>query len=152
MEKLTENKTIELLMPHLVQQGYEIESYCLGQTRGYDIVAVKNGQKLLIEVKGAKAHKDLPTKRRDYFNSAQIKSHLGKAIIKCLETKVAFPNAKIAIAHPEDEQIRKAIAMQRISIMKNTVNRSEAERAKRAEFCSSGEHRKVIGRDGISHT
>ena len=93
MEKLTENKTIELLMPHLVQQGYEIESYCLGQTRGYDIVAVKNGQKLLIEVKGAKAHKDLPTKRRDYFNSGQIKTH-----------------AKIAIAHPEDEQIRKAIA------------------------------------------
>lgn len=97
MEKLTENKTIELLMPHLVQQGYEIESYCLGQTRGYDIVAVKNDKKLLIEVKGAKAHKDSPTKRRDYFNSGQIKTHLGKAIIKCLETKVAFPNAKLLL-------------------------------------------------------
>ena len=110
LKKLTENRTIELLMPHLTKQGYEIESFCLGQTRGYDVVAVKNGKKLLIEVKGAKAHKDSPTKRRDYFNSGQIKTHLGKAIIKCLETKVAFPNAEIAIAHPEDEQIRKAIA------------------------------------------
>ena len=82
----------------------------MGQTRGYDIVANRKSEKLLIEVKGAKAHKDSPTKRRDYFNSGQIKTHLGKAIIKCLETKVAFPNAKIAIAHPEDEQIRKAIA------------------------------------------
>jgi Holliday junction resolvase len=74
LKKLTENRTIELLMPHLTQQGYEIESFCLGQTRGYDVVAVKNGKKLLIEVKGAKAHKDSPTKRRDYFNSGQIKT------------------------------------------------------------------------------
>ncbi len=107
--KLTENKTIELLMPYLENQGYVIESYCLGQTRGYDIVANKGNDKLLIEVKGAKAHKDSPTKRRDFFNSGQIKTHLGKAIIKCLETKVSYPDAIIAIAHPEDEQIRKAI-------------------------------------------
>jgi len=109
MGKLTENRTIELLMPHLEKQGYSIESYCLGQTRGYDIVAIRNNEKLLIEVKGAKAHKDSPTKRRDFFNSGQIKTHLGKAIIKCLETKVSYPDAIIAIAHPEDEQIRKAI-------------------------------------------
>ncbi len=109
MSKLTEKRTIELLMPHLEHQGYTIESFCLGQTRGYDIVAVRENEKLLIEVKGAKAHKDSPTKRRDFFNSGQIKTHLGKAIIKCLETRVSYPNAIIAIAHPEDEQIRKAI-------------------------------------------
>ena len=72
MEKLTENKTIELLMPHLVQQGYQIESFCIGQTRGYDIVAKRKSEKLYIEVKGAKAHKDSPTKRRDYFNSGPV--------------------------------------------------------------------------------
>lgn len=110
VEKLTENRTIELLMPFLVQQGYAIESFCLGQTRGYDIVAVKNNRKLFVEVKGAKAHNDSPTKKRPFFNSGQIKSHLGKAIIKCLETKVAHPEATIAIAHPEEEQIRSAIA------------------------------------------
>jgi len=109
MSKLTENRTIELLMPHLENQGDSIESYCLRQTRGYDIVAIRNNEKLLIEVKGAKAHKDSPTKRRDFFNSGQIKTHLGKAIIKCLETKVSYPDAIIGIAHPEDEQIRKAI-------------------------------------------
>lgn len=109
MGKLTENRTIELLMTHLENEGYSIESYCLGQSRGYDIVAIRNNEKLLIEVKGAKAHKDSPTKRRDFFNSGQIKTHLGKAIIKCLETKVSYPDAIIAIAHPEDEQIRKAI-------------------------------------------
>ena len=96
-------------MTHLENEGYSIESYCLGQSRGYDIVAIRNNEKLLIEVKGAKAHKDSPTKRRDFFNSGQIKTHLGKAIIKCLETKVSYPDAIIAIAHPEDEQIRKAI-------------------------------------------
>lgn len=100
MEKLTENRTIELLMLYLVQQGYQIESFCLDQTRGYDIVAKRKSEKLFIEVKGAKAHKDSPTKLQDFFNSGQIKTHIGKAIIKCLETKVTFPNAKIAIAPP----------------------------------------------------
>lgn len=109
VEKLTENRTIELLMPFLVQQGYAIESFCLGQTRGYDIVAIRDNKKLFVEVKGAKAHNDSPTKRRSFFNTGQIKSHMGKAIIKCLETKMTHPEAVIAIAHPEDEQIRKAI-------------------------------------------
>ena len=90
-------------------------------------MAKRKSEKLYIEVKGAKAHKDSPTKRRDYFNSGQIKTHLGKAIIKCLETKVAFPNAKIAIAHPEDEQIRKTITniipeLNKIGILHYWVN------------------------------
>ena len=101
MEKLTENKTIELLMPHLVQQGYEIESYCLGQTRGYDIVAVKNDKKLLIEVKGAKAHKDSPTKRRDYFNSGQIKTHFGKAILNAWKPKLRSQMQKLPLRIPK---------------------------------------------------
>jgi predicted transcriptional regulator len=63
LEKLTENRTIELLMTYLVREGYQIESYCFGQTKGYDIVANRKSEKLLIEVKGAKAHIDSPTKR-----------------------------------------------------------------------------------------
>ena len=107
--KLTEDRTVELLIEHLKTENYTIESFCLGQKRGYDIVAKKNGKKLIVEVKGAKAHNNSPTKRRQYFDSGQIKTHFGKAIVKALETKVKFPTSDIAIAHPNDENIKKVI-------------------------------------------
>lgn len=108
-KKLTEDQTVELLIEWLKDKGYNITSYCLGQKRGYDIVAEKDGQKLIVEVKGAKASDDAPTKKRKYFNSGQIKTHFGKAIVKTMETKVSFPNDLVAIAHPFDDDIIKAI-------------------------------------------
>lgn len=96
-------------MKHLITDGYSIISYCLGQKHGYDIVAEKNGQKLIVEVKGAKASDDAPTKRREKFDSGQIKTHFGKALVKAMETKVSFPNDKVAMAHPFDDDIIKAI-------------------------------------------
>ena len=107
--KLTEDRTIKFLIDHLVFNSQEIESYCLGQQRGYDIVAKKNKQFLYIEVKGAKASDNSPTKKRKYFSSGQIKDHFGKAIVKSLETINAIPNAHVAIAHPDDKDIRHCI-------------------------------------------
>ena len=49
------------------------------------------------------------SKKRPYFNSGQIKDHFGKAIIKSLEVKTDYPGSTIAIAHPNDEMIKKHI-------------------------------------------
>jgi hypothetical protein len=108
-EQLTEDDTIKILMKYLVSENWKIESHCLGQQRGYDIVANKGIEKLIIEVKGAKANDKSPTKRRHHFDSGQIKSHFGKAIIKSFETQNVFPNAQVAIAHPDNEYLRKVI-------------------------------------------
>lgn len=107
--KLTENQTIEILMNHLENNGWKIESYCLGQTRGHDIVAAKNGEVMFMEVKGAKADDSSPTKKRSHFDSGQVKTHFGKAIVKMLEERFKNPTVTLAIAHPDDENIRKAI-------------------------------------------
>ncbi|EAR16640.1 hypothetical protein [Robiginitalea biformata] len=107
--KLTEDRVIELLMPYLKSRDWKIESYCLGQKRGIDIVALKNGKKLVVETKGAKANDNSPTKKRKYFDSGQIKDHFGKAIVKSLETKNNFPESVVAIAQPLDEDIKRAI-------------------------------------------
>ena len=107
--KLTEDRTIELLLNHLKANEWIIISYCLGQQRGYDIVAERNGVKLYVEVKGARASDGSPTKKRKYFDSGQIKDHMGKAIVKSMETQNSFPNAKVAIAQPYDELIKKVI-------------------------------------------
>lgn len=96
-------------MKYLENESWKIESHCLGQTRGCDIVAVKESEKLYIEVKGARAGNDSPTKRREHFDSGQIKTHFGKAIVKILYDKYKDPRASFAIAHPNDVDIKRAI-------------------------------------------
>jgi len=106
-EKLTEDETVELLINHLENDGYNIISFCIGHQRGTDIVAKKNKRKLLVEVKGARANHNSKIKKRPYFDSGQIKDHFGKAIVKVLELKSDNKNCDVAIAHPDDESIKK---------------------------------------------
>ncbi len=107
--KLTEDEVILSLIEYLQDEGWEIDSYCLGQQQGIDIVAFKENTKLIIEAKGAKASDNSPTKKREKFSKGQIKNHFGKAIVKILEEKHNNPNAEFAIAHPDDEDIKKAL-------------------------------------------
>lgn len=107
--KLTEDQTVELMMKHLQKDGWQITNFCLGQKRGYDIVAEKGGETMRVEVKGAMANLYSPTKRRKHFDSGQIKSHFGRALVKTMETIELFPDDIAAIAHPDDVDIRRAI-------------------------------------------
>jgi hypothetical protein len=107
--KQTENEIVNILIGHLKINGWTIDSYCLEQTHGNDIVASKANTKLIVEAKGAKASNNSPTKKREYFDSGQIKTHFGKALVKVLGEKYINPKAKFAIAHPEDNDIRKTI-------------------------------------------
>jgi hypothetical protein len=108
--KITEDETITLLKDHLEKIGWHIgEKFCLGQKHGIDIEASKGKVIMLIEAKGARANDTAPTKRRVHFDSGQIKTHFGKAIVKMLHEKSLNPKAKLAIAHPDDEDIRTAI-------------------------------------------
>ena len=105
--KLTEDETVELLIKHLERDGYNIISFCTGHKRGTDIVGEKDNRKLLVEVKGARANHNSKIKKRPYFDSGQIKDHFGKAIVKVLELKSDNENCDVAIAHPDDEAIKK---------------------------------------------
>ena len=109
MEKLTEDQTIDALIKHLKSGGWTINSCCKGQQRGHDIDASNNGQQLLIEVKGARAGDNSPTKKRPHFDGGQIKTHFGRAIVKVLESKRTHPNATHAIAHPDDAKVKQTI-------------------------------------------
>ena len=105
-KKITENETVMLLIKYLEKENYTIIDYCTGTKKGVDIEAEKNNKKLLIEVKGARAN---IIKKRKFFDSGQIKVHFGKAIIKSIETKIKHPEDSVAIAHPDDEDIRRNI-------------------------------------------
>jgi len=108
--KLTENETVLLLKEHLEKAGWEIgDKYCLGSKHGIDIEASKGNKNLLVEIKGARAADDAPTKKREHFDSGQIKTHFGKALVKMLEEKAKNPKVSLAIAHPDDIDIRRII-------------------------------------------
>jgi hypothetical protein len=107
--KQTEDEIIKSLTYYLIQNGWTIESYALGAKRGNDIEASKDNTILIIEAKGAKASDDAPTKKREKFDSGQIKTHFGKAIVKILDEKYLNPKAKFGIAHPDDTDIKRSI-------------------------------------------
>ena len=107
--KMTEDETVILLMDYLKKSGYTIKSHCLGHNRGYDILAEIDKKELIIEVKEAKANNNSQIKKRDFFDSGQIKDHLGKAIVKSIETQIDYPKARVGIAHPNDSYIKKII-------------------------------------------
>lgn len=109
MNKLTEDETVTILAEHLKQKGWVIDSLCLGQTHGNDIVASKSNTTLVVEAKGARAGDKSPTKKREHFDSGQIKTHFGKALVKVLDEKYLNPKIQLAIAHPEDKDIIRTI-------------------------------------------
>ena len=127
-EKLTEDEVVGLLMSWLKSSGWSIIDFCLGHTRGIDIIATKNKKTLYIEAQGAKASSNSPIKRRKKFDSGQIKDHLGKAIVKSIETKNKFPNSIVAIAHPLDDDLIKICdpildELKKIQVFKFWVNK-----------------------------
>ncbi len=109
MSKITEDETVTILIDYLKQCGWIIDSFCLGQTHGNDIVASKSNAILIVEAKGARAGDNSPTKKRDHFDSGQIKTHFGKALVKVLDEIHLNPQNNFAIAHPDDNDIRKTI-------------------------------------------
>ena len=100
--KLTEDEVILLLIDWLKSKDWVITDYCLGHTRGIDITAKKNSDVLYIEAKGARASSSSPIRKRKKFDSGQIRDHLGKAIVKSVETQIKHPSSIVAIAHPMD--------------------------------------------------
>ena len=106
--QLTENQTIRYLVRHLENEKWTIgENFRLSHQRGIDAEARKGNTVMLIEVKGAKAHKNAPTKKRKKFSGGQINAHFGAAIVKVLKLQNDDPKALIAIAHPDDAFLRK---------------------------------------------
>ena len=106
MTKLTEDEVVVYLSNWLQSKGWTITEKCTGHTHGIDILAEKDGKKLFVEAKGARGNPKSHVTTREYFDSGQLKTHLGKAIIKLLELKSKYPGNLYAIAQPDDEYLR----------------------------------------------
>jgi|LakMenEpi03Aug12_release.lakeMendotaPanAssembly.Ray.scaffolds.fasta_scaffold154824_3 hypothetical protein len=106
--KMTEDDVVLALKAWLERDKWTV-NYCTGMQRGIDIAATKGKRRLLIEAKGAKGNTKLKHTTRAKFDQGQIRVNLGAAIVKCLEMKRDNPDAEVAIAQPNDEDIRRCI-------------------------------------------
>jgi hypothetical protein len=94
----TEDDVVIALCSWLKSEGWTINKCCTGRQRGNDVEATKGKRFLIVEAKGSKGKLSHTVRKK--FDSGQLKTHLGKAIVKLLEQKTIYPNAELAIAHP----------------------------------------------------
>lgn len=119
---LIEDEVIEILCENLKKKGWKIICKAKGHQRGVDIKASKNDKVLVVEAKGAKGNPQSPVTTKSKFNSGDIKTHLGEAIVKVLEEKNKDPKINIAIALPNDDYIKKTLKFAIPEVIKIGIN------------------------------
>ena len=102
---LTEDPVIRALRQHLTTGGWQIVSWAEPDRRGPDIVAMRNGTRLEVEAKGAGRSKPHTARYGQPFNAAQVRVHVGEAVLKALRV-VAAGTAGAAVAFPETPRHR----------------------------------------------
>jgi hypothetical protein len=80
----TENEVIDAAILKLESIGFNIESKCNTKQHGTDIVAVRNGVRLLIEAKGATSSMEGSKRSGKPFTRNQVHTHISVAIYKVM--------------------------------------------------------------------
>lgn len=108
---LTENDVIGAVADYLRKSGYSIQQQLNTSQKGIDVEA-KHPQKglYLVEAKGATSSKPTSNRYGIEFNSNQIKTHIGVALLKSFQTLQATPDATVAIALPNNHRHRNVIS------------------------------------------
>lgn len=90
----------------LVQHGYEITKFCEDKKeRGHDIESIKEGKKIIMEVKGYPSDKYVSGpkkgKKKRTDPKLQAKHWFGEALLSLLMPKSKNPESKIIIGLPK---------------------------------------------------
>ena len=96
----TEVAVIDSLCEYLIADGWEILSRAAPYERGPGIAATRRGVRLEIEARGAGSSKSHTARYGLPFTTAQVKLHVGQAVLKALQV-VAAGDACAAVAFPD---------------------------------------------------
>lgn len=105
---LLEDDVVNAVADLLRRNGWTIESVAHAHERGDDIVAVRDGARLLVEAKGAGSSK-VGTKRYGLpFTGNQVGSHVGVAVVRALRW-AALGDVRPALAFPDNPHHRRCV-------------------------------------------
>ncbi len=79
---LTEDEVIDAVQDFLVGRSWRITARATAIQRGEDLVAEREGERLVIEVKGAGSSKAGTARYGMTFSKGQVFDHVAKAILK----------------------------------------------------------------------
>lgn len=105
---LTEDQVVNAVCQKLSDCGYTIVTRALATQHGHDIVASKDGQKLIIEAKGAGSSKSETARYGTAFNRNQVFDHVAKAVLKAMRV-VSTGDDRAGMALPDDANHRREV-------------------------------------------
>lgn len=105
---LLEDDVVDAVAGLLRQQGWTIESVAYAHQRGDDIVATKDGVRLLVEAKGEGSSKALSKRYGKPFTGNQVGSHVGVAVVRALRW-ASLGEARAALAFPDNPHHRRQV-------------------------------------------
>lgn len=108
MKILTEDEVIDAVIALLQKEGWRIEARCTADECGDDIIATRDGERLVVEAKGAGSSKPHTNRYGREFSAGQVFDHVAKAILKALRV-VATRKASAAVALPDNASHRKEV-------------------------------------------
>lgn len=91
---LFEDDVVAFLAEHLRNDGWEIESIALSTQHGDDLVASRNGERLIVEAKGEGSSKSHTANFGSPFTKQQASKHIANAVLRAL--RVASEGSAIA--------------------------------------------------------
>lgn len=106
---LTEDDVIDAVRDLLVERGWTIVARATAIQRGHDLVAERQGGRLIIEAKGAGSSKQGTARYGQAFSAGQVFDHVSKAILKALRVAAAGSD-RAAVALPDNPHHRNEIA------------------------------------------
>lgn len=115
---LDENQVVKCVCDYLKDNNYEIEQSLFTDEKGYDIIANKDGKKLIIEAKGATSSKPGSKRFENGFNWNQVRSHVAVALYAAGQVINSNPEYEVGIALPYNKQhIRAVNEIQRLIVL-----------------------------------
>ncbi len=112
---LTEDEVIDAVQDFLVSKSWRIVRRATAVQRGDDLVAERDGERLVIEAKGAGSSKIGTARYGKTFNKGQVFDHVGKAVLKAMRV-VSAGEDRAGIALPGDTAHRAEVAKIRLAL------------------------------------
>lgn len=99
---------VDAVVTYLRAEGWIVESTALATQHGDDIVATRNGARLIVEAKGEGSSKPHTSRYGKPFSQGQASTHVGVAVLRSLRV-VAEGAAAAAIALPDVQSHRREV-------------------------------------------
>jgi hypothetical protein len=105
---LYENDVVAATCDYLTKQGWLIVSQCTARQRGDDIVATRDGQRLVVECKGETSSDPRSKRYGKTFTRGQVYDHVAVGVLRALR-EVGRDLGWAAIAVPDNADHRRFV-------------------------------------------